>query len=180
MKGDCRVTVVSSGVQHPGRFALAAVLLGLLWYWLVIMLASYLPRPWDEFQGDSHPLVVLSFVLGILALSWCSRRQVAALRVRWTLPVAVLGLVVGSLVIGGLLFTSVYLGGGSVEEVRMESSLPGKLIWAVICVLHIAVQGVVGVAMNALLSIPLAWATVLCLRWASGGRPEAGTAPSES
>lgn len=75
----------------------------------------------------------------------------------------------GRFVAAALLFASVYLRGESVEEVSMEPTLPGKLLWSLVCVLYMAVQGVVFAVWKAHLSLPLACGSWLCLRWASGG-----------
>lgn len=70
---------MSDDVQLPGRFVAAALLVGLSWYGLALVLAPP-PRPWEQLQTGSQLAVAACFGAGVLVPAWLLRRRLAGAR----------------------------------------------------------------------------------------------------
>lgn len=161
-------------LERPTRFLVTAIFAGIALYLLLANAAPLLPRPWNDIASSSRALLAPACVLGILVPTWVVRRCLIAARAAELVPGAALFLCVISFTITAVLLVAIYATGDSVEEVRMEPTLLRKLLWAGVCILHVGAKGLVAAAQCWAIALPFAWASLLCLRWAGGGRrPEA-------
>lgn len=133
-------------------------------------LAVSVPRPWNEFLGESDVAMASIFSVGAMAAAWVIRRGLCRGGIGFLAINAVLLQALGTLFVAALLLLWVYAKGDSIEEIESEYTAGRKLLWSVYCVLHMAIRGWAWAARVAYLALPACIGAVICLRWSQGPR----------
>jgi hypothetical protein len=168
-------------LRHSERLVLVAVLVGLSWYAFVIGFANALPEPWNQLSNFGagaldHIPIAASFVLAALVPAWLCRRILASMRFGPTFPLSVLAMLPAAVCFVSALFLSTVLFGG-VEELQDEPTLLGKLKVTALVIVYWTVWMIASAVKRAGFFLPLAWISLLALRWASGAREEDESKP---
>jgi hypothetical protein len=163
-----------AGLRHPWRFALVALALGPVFAWTIARATELLPwmRSPPEFRlllvapGDGFGEIGLSFSLTAFTVAWLLRRRIAQVARTGTIALAA-----GAAWLGGPFFMFFLLLAAAPDEVPRELAEEGwgVLLWIPMALTSGLLLGAVFAPLLLPATLPLAWLSVLLLRWASGG-----------